>query len=51
MAKEYGGDENDWFHATGDGFVDVNGQSMKAEIHWFECDGVGAVIRYIKVWR
>lgn len=42
FAKEYGGKPEDWMHTTGDGRIRFgDGTEKEAEIHWFECDGIG----------
>jgi len=47
-ADEYGGDVDKWFHALGFVTIVENDIKRRAEVHWAECDGIGAVMRDIK---
>lgn len=40
---KYGGNEAEWQKVKGIGFVDVDGESYKAELHWYEEPTVGRV--------
>lgn len=42
FANDYGGKPEDWMHSTGDGRIRFSdGKEKNAEIHWFECEGIG----------
>ena len=43
--NQYGGSPDEWFHAVGDGTILLDNVEWrgKAEIHWFECNEIGAV--------
>ena len=43
-------DPNTWQHAKGFGVLDVYGDEIGAEVHWFQADGVGRVKFKIKRW-
>ena len=30
--------------------VELNGQSARAEVHWYECHGIGKVRMKVKQW-
>lgn len=49
-ADRYGGNAADWKHVKGIGVIDTEDGHRKAEIHWSECDGIGAVEHFIKEW-
>lgn len=36
LANEFGGNSKDWQHCKAIGWIDVHGESVKAEIHWFQ---------------
>lgn len=50
LAKEYGGNPDDWKHCKAKGVVDKNGEEVKAEIHWFQEDKAGKHKFKIKEW-
>lgn len=50
LMNNYGGQADNWQHTKGRGFVDVNGESRKAMLHWFEEESVGVVERKVKGW-
>ena len=50
LAKNYGGKAENWQHTKGRGFVDYNGESRKAVLHWFEEETVGIVEMFVKGW-
>lgn len=50
LENNYGGNADDWAHMKGRGFVDVDGQSRKAMLHWFEEPTVGVVEVKVKGW-
>lgn len=42
FAATYGGSAGDWMHSTGNGRIKfADGTEKNAEIHWFECEGIG----------
>ena len=42
IAKQYGGNPQDWTHKTGTTVVTTKDDTeMKAEVHWFENDDIG----------
>lgn len=42
FSEAYGGKPEGWMHSTGNGRVRLsNGRERNAEIHWFECEGIG----------
>jgi hypothetical protein len=47
-AEKYGGKPEDWMHVKGIGLVRTKDGDRKAEIHWSQCDGIGAVEHFIK---
>jgi hypothetical protein len=48
LIENYGGEEDGWFKATGNGYINVDGEEKMVEIHWFEHAGIGAVDLKIK---
>ena len=36
LAAEFGGKPEDWQHCKAQGWLDVNGEQIKAEVHWFQ---------------
>lgn len=50
LTEQFGGDPSKWQHAKGFGTVDVDGEEVKAEVHWFQQDGIGQVRHKIKRW-
>lgn len=49
-AEKYGGKPEDWKHAKGIGLLDTKDGYHWAEIHWSECEGIGAVEHFVKEW-
>jgi hypothetical protein len=50
LKKQYGG--NRWRKLKGKAYVMKNGQAILAELHWYECTGIGRVKRELKsTWR
>ena len=50
LVSEYGGNADKWQHSKGIGTLDVNGDEIKAEIHWFQEESVGKVKFKVKRW-
>ncbi|MEA4972931.1 MAG: minor capsid protein [Candidatus Metalachnospira sp.] len=50
LSKQYGGRIEDWQHTRGEGFVEVNGEQRRAELHWFENKDVGRIKMKVKRW-
>jgi hypothetical protein len=50
LIQEHGGKESDWFKAKGNGYIDKEGGSVEAELHWYKRDGMNAVDLKIKGW-
>ena len=51
LSEQFGGTPDDWYHVAGDGYVDVDGKSKKAELHWFESKEAGKIKMKVKRWR
>lgn len=52
FANTYGGKASDWMHSTGNGKIKLSdGTEKNAEIHWFECEGVGQTKWKIKKFK
>lgn len=49
LAAEFGGKPEDWQHCKGKGWLDVDGESVKAEVHWFQ-NGSEKVKFKVKRW-
>lgn len=42
FSSTYGGKSEDWTHSKGNGKIQLqDGTEKNAEIHWFECEGIG----------
>lgn len=50
LASQLGENPNDWSHCKGNAVLDYYGESRKAEVHWFQCEGVGKVKFKVKRW-
>ena len=50
LVKEFGGSESKWQHAKGIGILDVGGEEIEAEVHWFQEPTVGKVKFKVKRW-
>jgi hypothetical protein len=48
LVDNYGGDSTKWKKCKGLGYVDVNGESLLAELHWYEEPSTGRVEFKIK---
>lgn len=52
FANTYGGNPSDWSHSKGVGKIKLSdGTEKQAEIHWFECEGVGQTKWKIKKFK
>ena len=51
LVEEFGGEPDKWQHVKGIGILDVDGEEIMAEIHWFQEESVGKVKFKIKEWR
>ena len=49
LAAEFGGKPEDWQHCKAKGWLDVDGESVKAEVHWFQ-NGSEKVKFKVKRW-
>lgn len=49
LAAEFGGKPEDWQHCKAQGWLDVNGEQIKAEVHWFQ-NGSEKVKFKVKEW-
>jgi hypothetical protein len=49
LTKQYGGKKSGWKHSKGIGIVDCGTRWRKAEVHWFENDGLRVGFK-IKEW-
>lgn len=50
LVENYGGTADNWQHTKGRGFVDVDNESRKAMLHWFEESNVGIREMKVKGW-
>lgn len=50
LVKEFGGEADKWQHVKGIGTLDVDGEEIMAEIHWFQEESVGKVKFKVKEW-
>ncbi len=54
MVKKYGGKEEDWQHAKGIAELisaddEYEYESITAEVHWSQCEGIGMFDFFVKV--
>ena len=49
LAAEFGGKPEDWQHCKAQGWLDVDGEAVKAEVHWFQ-NGSEKVKFKVKRW-
>lgn len=50
LAEQIGGAPEKWQHCKGIGVLDVDGEYVKAEVHWFQEESVGKHKFKVKVW-
>jgi len=50
LVKEFGGTAAKWQHVKGIGVLNVDGEEVRAEIHWFQEESVGKVKFKVKEW-
>lgn len=50
LSNQYNVPEEAWKKVRGEGYVDFNKAPRKAELHWFEADGVGRIKMKVKRW-
>lgn len=50
LSQQIGGRPRDWKHVKGIGTLNVNGQAVDAEVHWFEASGQPKVKFKVKRW-
>ena len=43
LCREFGGNPSNWSHRKGEGYLDIDGEEVKAEVHWFQEETVGKV--------
>ena len=48
LLEEFGGNPSEWQKVKGFGYVDDNGESYKAELHWYQEPTVGKVKMKLK---
>lgn len=48
LVSKYGGNPEEWQKKKGIGYVDIDGESYKAEVHWYEEQTIGRVEFKIK---
>jgi len=51
LVDEYGGNANEWQKVKGLGYVNYNGKSYKAELHWYQEPSAGKVLWKLKSQR
>ena len=49
LASEFGGNPEDWQHCKAKGWLDVNNEHIKAEVHWFQNNGKKVKFK-VKEW-
>lgn len=49
LSDEFGGKPEDWQHCKAKGWLDVDGEAVKAEVHWFQ-NGSEKVKFKVKRW-
>ncbi|MCL2463121.1 MAG: minor capsid protein, partial [Defluviitaleaceae bacterium] len=49
LVRSFGGNPDEWQKVKGIGFVDYGGESLKAELHWYQEPSVGKVLWKLKV--
>lgn len=50
LSNQYNVPEEAWRKVRGEGYVDFNEAPRKAELHWFEANGVGRIKMKVKRW-
>jgi hypothetical protein len=50
LSEQVGGRPRDWQHAKGIGTLEYHGHARRAEVHWFQANGVGRVKFKVKEW-
>lgn len=50
LAEQIGGDAGKWQHCKGNGHIDVYGEDIAAEVHWFQEESVGKHKFKVKRW-
>lgn len=50
LAQQYNNSPEGWTHTRGEGFVEFEGSSNRAELHWFEHEETGRVLMKVKRW-
>jgi hypothetical protein len=48
LVTRFGG--KNWLKRKGIAIVELDGQTARAEVHWYECHGVGKVKMKVKYW-
>jgi len=48
VVVRYGG--KNWLKRKGNATVEIDGQAAFAEVHWYECHGIGKVKMKVKRW-
>ena len=43
LCEGYGGNRKKWAHRKGIAYLDIDGEEVKAEVHWFQEENVGKV--------
>lgn len=50
LVQQYGGAPEKWQHCKGIGALDVDGEEVHAEVHWFQEESVGKIKFKVKRW-
>ena len=50
LTEQCGGTPDKWQHCKGIGTLDVDGEEVRAEVHWFQEETVGKVKFKVKAW-
>ena len=48
LVEQFGG--RNWKKCKGIATIEVNGDTGLAEVHWYECHGIGKVKMKVKLW-
>ena len=50
LISRFGGQQGQWSHGRHTAYIDVNGESKRADVHWFYEPSVGYVGANVKYW-
>lgn len=51
LTEQYGGVAEKWQHCKGSALLDCEGEYRRAEVHWFQQDGIGKIKFKVKRWE